>query len=138
MCTTFGARHPYHRRDPLQPWIPPTWLRQSSQECEEPPKLRGGRKKNLLTTRKGPSSLAACGLNPVQWDNVPPIYYKICQDRRIKAAVRAAVEQEYRETTLLPEILLSVFMWASPSTTSSPSLLFHRCDCGRLFGQSPH
>jgi hypothetical protein len=67
-------------------------------------------KKEKFADHERMAILAACGLNPDQWDQVPPIYDKITKDGRTKAAVRAAMEAEYRETTLSPEIPSSVFL----------------------------
>jgi hypothetical protein len=55
------------------------------------------------------SILAACGLHPGDWNQVPPIYNKITQDGRTVSAVRVALEQEYRDTVLTSEIPSSVF-----------------------------
>jgi hypothetical protein len=67
-------------------------------------------KKEKFADHEKMAILAACGLNPTQWDEVPPIYDKICKDGRTKSAVRATMEQEYRETQLSPEIPSSVFL----------------------------
>ena len=53
--------------------------------------------------------MAACGLNPTEWDQVPPIHGKITQDGRTASAVRASLEQEYRATVLASEFPSSPF-----------------------------
>jgi hypothetical protein len=67
-------------------------------------------KKDKYAAHEKLKILAACGLHPDDWDQVPPIYGKICEDGRSVAAVRASMEQEYHETTLTSEIPSSVFL----------------------------
>jgi hypothetical protein len=67
-------------------------------------------KKDRYAAHEKLKILAACGLHPDDWDQVPPIYGKICEDGRSVAAVRAVMEQEYHETTLTSEIPSSVFL----------------------------
>lgn len=54
--------------------------------------------------------LAACGLHEDEWTSVPAIYDKITLDGRTRTAVRNALEQEYRETSLRGEFPASVFL----------------------------
>jgi hypothetical protein len=56
------------------------------------------------------SILAACGLHPDDWDQVPPIYATISQDGRSVSVVRVAMEKEYKETTLAAEFPSTVFL----------------------------
>jgi hypothetical protein len=67
-------------------------------------------KKDKYAAHEKLKILAACGLHPDEWDQVPPIYSKICEDGRSVAAVRSVMEQEYQETTLTSEFPASVFL----------------------------
>jgi hypothetical protein len=67
-------------------------------------------KKEKFATHEKVKILAACGLHEGEWDQAPPIYDKITEDGRTKAAVRDAMEREYRTTTMVAEFPSSVFL----------------------------
>jgi hypothetical protein len=59
-------------------------------------------KKEEIAYHEKLSILAACGLHPDNWDQVPPIYPTISQDGRSVSTVRVAMEhQEYKQETML-------------------------------------
>jgi hypothetical protein len=67
-------------------------------------------KKEKFATHEKLKILAACGLHEGKWDQFPPIYDKITEDGRTRAAVRDSMEQEYRATTMVAEFPSSVFL----------------------------
>ena len=67
-------------------------------------------KKEKFAAREKVKLLAACGLREGEWDLVPPIYNKITEDSRTRAAVRDAMELEYRSTTMVSEFPVCVFL----------------------------
>lgn len=67
-------------------------------------------KKEKFAAHEKSKILAACGLHEGEWDQVPPIYDKITEDGRTRSAVRDAMEQEYRATTMVAEFPSSVFL----------------------------
>ncbi len=66
--------------------------------------------KEKFATHEKCKILAACGLHEGEWDQVPPIYDKIAEDGRTRSAVRDAMEQEHRATTMVAEFPSSVFL----------------------------
>ena len=67
-------------------------------------------KKEKFAIHEKVKILAACGLHEGEWDLVPPIYDKITEDGRTRTAVRAAMELEYRSTTMASEFPACVFL----------------------------
>ena len=67
-------------------------------------------KKEKFAAHEKVKLLAACGLCEGEWDLVPPIYNKITEDSRTRAAVRDAMELEYRSTTMVSEFPVCVFL----------------------------
>ena len=67
-------------------------------------------KKEKFAAHEKGNILAACGLHEGEWDLLPPIYDKITEDGRARAALRDTMELEYRSTTMVSEFPACVFL----------------------------